>query len=1579
MGYRAHMLLDGGTLRVTGQGFASLQKSIDVGANGAKIEVADVNGKLTLNQTISNANADLDKTGAGTLALTGPNTYHSVYAMEGTLSVSGTGRLDSKYGWIGNMPGKAGMVSIGNGGRWTNTDELIVGDIATGSLDITAAGAVNSNKTVIGNVADVSGRVSVSGAGASWVSNGTLRVGVSGKGLLDITDGAQASQSGPIAGVTLGLNAGSEGSVLVTGRNSLWDTGAMSVKVGDKGAGKVHVTDHGTVRTGTVALGFSGGKGDVLVSGEGANWSFRDALLIGRDDDASGTVEVRNGGKVHGSSVTIAQGNSTTGQLTVSGADGNGNVALLETTLSLVVGAGHEASGALRILEGGRLVTSGSISSIGNLGFSSGLVEVSGSYLGQASTWESNADILVGSLANNGVLAIRQGGVVNIGALSADGSRNGKLILRQDMNLIPYASQLVIGAQENSAPVEAGTLNAAAVSLVGAGSSSVVFNHIGQTTFRAVLQGDRQDSHHIRHLAGTTTLTGDSTGFGGTTIIRGGTLLVGDAQGNGVLGGQVDVNTNGTLGGSGRLAGSVHVDGVLSAGNSPGTLRIDGNLFLNNTARSVFELGTAGVAGGGTNDLVSVGGNLHLGGELQAKLAAAGRYQLFDYGTLSPGQAFQRVNLQSTRSGFLPASHHIDSTIDGKLFLSVLGSGQTLQHWNGAQTQPSGAAVGGDGIWSNWGTNWMNLDGSASAGWAGSVGVFGGQAGMVDVDTTHGPLVFDTLQFSTDGYALRGGVLAIGASGGGTFNIDNGVSAQVGSAIADSAGTRLVKTGGGTLSLTGQNTYSGGTQVLGGVLSVAGDGALGATGGGLLLDDATLRVTGNVYGETARSVTLGAAGGAVEVMDQGHRFVLAQGVTGAGGLRKLGDGILRLGGTGSYTGGTQVVAGTLEGTAASIRGDIANAGTVVFQQADDAAFAGQIDGLSGASGTMVKRGAGTLTLDGASTLDWAVEAGSLRADASRFSGDARIDQGAALALRHADGAVYGGALTGAGDLSLQGSGIIALTGDSAAFAGTTSLDAGSVLTVGVNGTGSLGGSLSVGAGAVLGGTGTLGSAGSAVTVAAGAVHAPGNSIGTQVIAGDYVNHGTLRIEATPDAADKVVVAGAVDISGATLDLSLSPGNAAAWNIFNGPFTILEKQSQGGVTGTFGHIAQNLLFLDQTVDYAGGDGNDVTLSLTRNDQAFAGVGRTANQMATGGAIDALGTNSELWRAIALQNDPDTVRASYDTLSGEIHASARTALIEDSRLVRQAANHRLRAASGASGGVLNAPALRRDANGVAQAVSPADRGPAVWSQALGAWGATRSDGNAARLSRSAKGVLIGADRMLGDWRMGVLAGYSNADIRAGARESKGKSDNYHAGVYGGMQRGNVSVRAGAAYTWHRLDVTRTVRAPGLSDALKSKYRGASAQAYAELGVGLDAGPVRLEPYAGLAYVALRTNGADERGGQAALRIDKGRTETTFSTLGLRAEHAVSRGGVDLALTAGLGWRHAFGDTVPQGRHAFGDAASFAVAGAPIARNSVAIEAGLAASIGKHTVLGLSYIGQQASDARDHGVRLNLTARF
>ncbi len=82
-----------------------------------------------------------------------------------------------------------------------------------------------------------------------------------------------------------------------------------------------------------------------------------------------------------------------------------------------------------------------------------------------------------------------------------------------------------------------------------------------------------------------------------------------------------------------------------------------------------------------------------------------------------------------------------------------------------------------------------------------------------------------------------------------------------------------------------------------------------------------------------------------------------------------------------------MVAGTLVGNTRSIRGDIANAGTVVFDQASDDSYSGSISGYGGVQGQMVKRGAGALTLAGLSDLDWTVEAGWLVSQTGLFQGD----------------------------------------------------------------------------------------------------------------------------------------------------------------------------------------------------------------------------------------------------------------------------------------------------------------------------------------------------------------------------------------------------------------------------------------------------------------------------------------------------------------------------------------------------------------------------------------------------------------
>ncbi|WP_083898619.1 MULTISPECIES: autotransporter family protein [unclassified Brucella] len=208
---------------------------------------------------------------------------------------------------------------------------------------------------------------------------------------------------------------------------------------------------------------------------------------------------------------------------------------------------------------------------------------------------------------------------------------------------------------------------------------------------------------------------------------------------------------------------------------------------------------------------------------------------------------------------------------------------------------------------------------------------------------------------------------------------------------------RLTKNGSGTLTLTADNTYTGGTVFAGGVVSVDKEVRLG--GGDLTFNGGTLQVTGTGWTSTSRAVSLQAGGGTFDIEDAANNFAVTQGVTGAGGLMKSGTGTVTLSGANSYTGGTKVSAGTLVvandntgggtttvdagaglqigtgGTSGSLAGDIANDGTLVVDRSDAIGLSGAISGAGG----LTKNGAGTLTLSGANSYTGAtkVSAGTL--------------------------------------------------------------------------------------------------------------------------------------------------------------------------------------------------------------------------------------------------------------------------------------------------------------------------------------------------------------------------------------------------------------------------------------------------------------------------------------------------------------------------------------------------------------------------------------------------------------------------
>ncbi|MCJ2095731.1 autotransporter domain-containing protein [Methylobacterium sp. J-072] len=281
----------------------------------------------------------------------------------------------------------------------------------------------------------------------------------------------------------------------------------------------------------------------------------------------------------------------------------------------------------------------------------------------------------------------------------------------------------------------------------------------------------------------------------------------------------------------------------------------------------------------------------------------------------------------------------------------------------------------------------------------------------------------------------------------------------------------LIKLGAGTLTLSGTNSYSGGTTFADGTLSVSHDASLGAGTAPLTFDGGILQVTGTGFTATPRPITWANGGGGLDIADPANTFTLSQSLAGSGGLAKLGAGTLALAGTNSYAGPTLIAAGTLRaiggqaiGDRSAVRigagatlaladsetiGSLAGQGRVALGSARLTAggdgfsttFAGTMDG----TGTLTKAGAGTLTLAGANTYTGGttIAAGTLQVGDGGTAGSlvGAVANAGTLAFNRADAVTFAGTVSGPGDLIQRGAGTLTLTG-AHSFTGLTTLAAG---------------------------------------------------------------------------------------------------------------------------------------------------------------------------------------------------------------------------------------------------------------------------------------------------------------------------------------------------------------------------------------------------------------------------------------------------------------------------------------------------------------------------------------------------------
>jgi len=528
---------------------------------------------------------------------------------------------------------------------------------------------------------------------------------------------------------------------------------------------------------------------------------------------------------------------------------------------------------------------------------------------------------------------------------------------------------------------------------------------------------------------------------------------------------------------------------------------------------------------------------------------------------------------------------------------------------------------------------------------------------------------------------------------------------------------------------------------------------------------------------------------------------------------------------------------------------------------------------------------------------------------------------------------------------LKVSGDWILSGNQSYSGGITLLD-GSLSSDGV-----LDADMTIGAGSILDGNGTFGSLTVAGTIA------PGHSVGKITVTGNYVQAAgsNYLVEFDGTTADLIDVTGTATIAG-TVTASPLGDNAVVAN----RYTILT--AAGGVTGTYTLTDMDVtMFLEGALAY---DANNVYLDVTRNAVTFASLGRTDNQRNVAAAIDGLGAGA-VYDAVSNVADADAAAAAFNSLSGEFHASLKTALIEDSRFVRDAISARI---NNAFDGIAVTGAN----------ASNTDAGFGLWGQTFGSWGRNGGDGYA-DIHRSTGGLIVGADGDFSDsWRAGFVAGYSHGSYDADDLFTRGDSDDYHVGVYTGGKVGGFGLQAGIAYSWHDIDTKRDVSLPGITERLKADYDAHTLQIFGEVNYDAKLGNVNLQPFANLAYVHLGQNGFDETGGASALSSAGGDADTTFTTIGLRASTDFALGDTAASLRGGVAWRHAFGDVNPSSDMSIGGA-GFSVKGASIAENAALIDAGIDFKLAPNTTLGLTYSGQLAEGASAHSVKADFKVKF